>query len=308
MLDGYTRRELVVKGVGFGVGVGTVSLTSAASERPLSERTVIRVTDSVADAETCRLPRTLASELGVVTGQQVRLSSPSGPAVFTVTTTGSDAAVNVAGRDRLGASGTTFDADVDTRVVSPTLDEATAAETGGFVERLDDADSDALVALAPHGGYIEHTTDDQARRVGERLAVPAWYCAGWWPGGGAFDRWHVGSTKLHSASFPRLAEVLDRGFDSAVSFHGWTESHVGIGGGAPLAQREAVRDSVAAAVGGAFDVRLVADDEWRDGEHPDNVVNRSTTGEYGGVQVEQPWDARGEYGLDIADAVSDAFG
>ncbi|MWG36397.1 hypothetical protein GQS65_18225 [Halomarina oriensis] len=301
-----TRRRLLIQSVAAAgtFGAGRAATAAAGSD---DERREVRVTGAISDDEVCRLPRSVTSSLGVVAGQQVRLRHEDGPAVFTVVPTDEAVgAVGTGGRDRLGATGDAFDVEVSTRVVHPTRDEATAADTGGFVERLVDADDERLVVLAPHGGYIEYGTDEQATHVGERLDVPVWYCAGWWPGGGAFDRWHVGSTDIHPASFPRLAEVSNRSFDAVVGFHGWGEDHVAVGGAAPLDRRRTVRDTIAAAVGDAFDVRL-ASDESRDGDHPDNVVNWLSASGRDGVQIEQPWDARREYGRTIADAVADVF-
>jgi phage replication-related protein YjqB (UPF0714/DUF867 family) len=197
--------------------------------------------------------------------------------------------------------------EVDPTVVDPSLDESTAAREGGFLERCIDAGTEpeaaTVVALAPHGGYIEYGTDLQARRVAERLGATAWYCAGWWPSGGAFDRWHVTSTDIHPASFPELRALADRELAHAVSLPGWTESHVAVGGRAPRERREAVRDAVADAVAG-LEVRL-AEDDARDGSSPDNVVNWLASGD--GIQLEQPLAAREEYGTAIADAVADAL-
>lgn len=259
-----------------------------------------KVTAGVDDAERCRLPASILEATGLEAGRQVRLYYEGDPAVFTVEVAdGRFGAVDPGGRDRLGAEGGSFRVDVVPTVVDPALDEATAAEEGGFLERCVATDSGSVVALAPHGGYIEYGTDAQACRLGERLDAAAWYCAGWWPGGGAFDRWHVTSTDLHPASFPALDALADRPFEYAVSFHGWTESHVAVGGGAPSALREAVRDAVR--VVADVDVRL-ATDPARDGTSPENVVN--WLADEGGVQLEQPHSVRDERAVAVADAVA----
>jgi phage replication-related protein YjqB (UPF0714/DUF867 family) len=262
-----------------------------------------KVTDGVDDVERCRLPEAALDATGVAAGQQVRLDHDGDPAVFTVEAAdGKFAAVASGGRDRLGANGDSFRVEVDPVVVDPELDEATAAEAGGFLERCRTAGSTSVVALAPHGGHVEYGTDAQARRFADRLGATAWYCAGWWPGGGAFDRWHVTSTALHPASFPELDSLADRSFDRAVSFHGWTESYLAVGGGAPPSLREAVRDAVADVVG--VDVRLAADPA-RAGTSPENVVNWLPAG--GGVQLEQPHEVREERAEAVADAVAGVF-
>lgn len=266
------------------------------------DRHRVRVDPAVLDREWCLLPARVRRERGLSVGQQVRLSHDGEPALFTVRCAG-DAetlAVSPAGRGRLGATGETFRARLDTRVVHPERGYETARETGEFVERAS-VGGDGLVALAPHGGHVEVGTDAQARRLAEHGAS-AWYCAGWWPGGGAFDRWHVTSNETHPASFPALDRLRERPFVRAVSFHGWTREGVGIGGGAAREIRERVRDAVASAV--ETDVYLVTDETYR-GESPENVVN--WLGERGGVQLEQGLDVRTERWAAVADAVSDAL-
>lgn len=261
-------------------------------------RVTVGVDEAVAGREYCRLPRSVRESVGVDPGAQVRLWHGDVPALYTVAD-GSDPAVTPAGRDRLGADGASFAARVDPHVVHPDLEYEAARETGEFVERVHEGDDD-LVALAPHGGHVEPGTDAQARRLAERGAT-AWYCAGWWPGGGAFDRWHVTSNDTSPDSFPGLAALADRPFDRAVSFHGWTRDGVGVGGGAPRAVRERVRDAVDAAVdASAF---LVTGAAYR-GDDPGNVVNRLAEA---GVQLEQGIDVREAAWAAVADAVADAL-
>jgi len=260
----------------------------------------VRVEPGVADRETIHLPARHREAVGVKSGEQLRLDTPTGPALFTVRAT--DAAeplVSPAGRDRTGATGRRVAARLDTQVVHPTHDRTTASEEGEFIGRAH-AGSDALVALAPHGGHVEYGTDAQARRLAGRGAT-AWWCAGWWPGGGAFDRWHVTSNDTNPASFPALATVADRRYDRAVSFHGWARDGVGVGGGAPYEVRETVRDAVAAVVDDP--VSLVETDAYR-GDDPSNVVNRLSDE---GVQLEQSRRVREEYGIAVADAVAEAL-
>ncbi|AZH27135.1 hypothetical protein DU502_03120 [Haloplanus aerogenes] len=264
------------------------------------------VSDAVVDGGMCRLPRDAAAAVGVTDGQQVRLRYDGDPAVFTVAVHDDEAgAVSAAGRDRLGATTDRFRVDADPNVVHPTLDRETAAETGEFVERLIDGDS-GIVALAPHGGYIEHGTDRQVTRLSSRLGATGWYCAGWWPGGGAYRRWHVTSTRIDPRSFPELEGIEDVGFDTTVGFHGWRNDYLGIGGTASLELRTAIRDELEAAVDGAFAVRL-ATDPARNGTATDNVVNWLTDAGTGGVQLEQPLVARTEYRDAVVDAVADVL-
>lgn len=303
----HIRRRTVLSGLaGLSLGSGA-TLVSGKPDRGNSDDTSVRmkVSDKLSEAEQCRLPQSTVDAIGVEPGQQTRLLFDGKPAVFTVTVSDDKFGyVSSGGRDRLGAKGGSFRVDVDSTVVHPTLDEETAAEEGGFVERLTDPGAAELVALAPHGGYIEWGTDSQADRIADRLGATAWYSAGWWPGGGAYRRWHVTSTDIHPLSFPELNTIADRGFEYAVSFHGWSESHVAIGGAAPQELREAVRDAIASVIDA--DVRL-ASDGGRDGDSPDNIVNWMTDSGSDGVQIEQPWSVRDKQSRAVADAVADVF-
>ncbi|MFB6172297.1 MAG: poly-gamma-glutamate hydrolase family protein [Haloarculaceae archaeon] len=262
-------------------------------------RVTVRVDPAVPDREHCWLPARVREAADVGVGDQVRLWHGETPALYTVHD-GDRPRVSPGGRDRLGADAPEVAARVDPQVVRPDLDYEAARETGEFVEGVRSGD-ETLVALAPHGGHVEPGTDAQARRLADRGAT-AWYCAGWWPGGGAFDRWHVTSNDTSLVSFPGLAAVADRTFDRAVSFHGWTHEGVGVGGGAARAVRERVRDAVADAVDApAF---LVTGSEYR-GDDPANVVNRLAAE---GVQLEQSLDVRQTAWEAVADAVADALG
>lgn len=258
----------------------------------------VRTDPAVAGREYCRLPRTVRDAVGVNAGAQVRLWHEGMPALYTVRD-GDEPATSPAGRDRLQADDGSFEACVDSQVIHPDHDYETAREVGEFVECVREGD-DGLVALAPHGGHVEPGTDAQARRLTERGAT-AWYCAGWWPGGGAFDRWHVTSNDTSPDSFPGLATIADRTFDRAVSFHGWTRSGVGVGGGATRAVRVRVRDAIADVVDAP--VFLVAGSTYR-GDSPANVVNRLAEE---GVQLEQGIDVRQDAWVAVADAVGDAL-
>lgn len=266
----------------------------------------MKVDDAVADSGRCHLPRDTATVVGLEDGHQVRLTTDDGPALFTVVVhDGKFGHVSPGGRDRLLAGKDSFSAIATTEVVHPTMDLTTARETGEYVERAVHG-STTTIAVAPHGGYIEYGTDEQATRFADRLGATAWYAAGWWPGGGAYRRWHVTSTRIHPASFPALNGLADTGFDTAVGFHGWGESHLGVGGAAPVDIREAVRDDLAAALGGAVEVRL-ATDPARDGSSPANVTNWLTASGRDGVQLEQPILVRREYGTLVADTVADTL-
>jgi len=261
-----------------------------------------RVSDGVSRDERCRVPDGDLERLGLAPGRQARLRFDGTCALFTVErTSGSDVEISPGGAARLGLTKKRFTGDLDVQVVHPTMSEEEAAETGEFVERA--AGGGDAIALAPHGGYVEYGTDDQAVRFADALDATRWYCAGWSPGGGAFDRWHITSTAIHPDSFPELA-ALDSTYGRAVAFHGWSGDGIAVGGGASRSVRERVRDAIRDALDGAVAVELAPDDGY-DGDSPENVVNWLDA-ESAGIQLEQSWTARTDYGVAVADAVADA--
>ncbi len=182
-----------------------------------------------------------------------------------------------------------------------------------FVESLTDNGSHRkLIVIAPHGGNIERRTDEQAERVGERLAskcVSVWICKGFKKGGGAFDRWHITSTDISEKSFPKLKTVIGRHFEYAVAFHGWDEDSICIGGSAPFGLKQQIKAKIVSTISDPK-ITVASDEdgvcpESFNGNDPKNIVNRLATN---GIQIEQSKNARDSYSLQIADAVADVIG
>lgn len=262
-------------------------------------------------------PQTLAT-IGCAVGQQVRITRTSNEhGLYTVSEVRQENPDNVVrmgltGRQRLGTDDE-FDGVVDSQVVHPTLTEAQAEAQSEFIERLEDNGlQSGLIAIAPHGGDIELHTDQQAECVASRLAVKAvssWRCKGWKQGGGAFDRWHITSTDINEASFPRLNSVISRGFTYAVAFHGFDKPEILVGGTAPATLKQEIRDAIAGATAGSgIKVRIAEPDDGFGGDDPRNIVNRLTAGGANGIQIEQSLQARSSHWPAIAEAVADVYG
>jgi phage replication-related protein YjqB (UPF0714/DUF867 family) len=200
-----------------------------------------------------------------------------------------------------------------TTVVAPSnMSDAQAQADSEFIERLvDDGKSASVIACAPHGGWIEQHTDEQAAHMQLLLAghgASSWICKGYKQGGGTFDRWHITSTDISRHSFPGLDKVADRKFAYAVSFHGMIHDVVLIGGGAPYEIKQLVHAAIAKVlVGSGIDVSLATADDVYSGDSDENLVNWLTAGGVGGVQIEQSMRARNSYGLAIAAAVASVF-
>lgn len=251
-------------------------------------------------------------------GQQVRVvRSDSEYALYTVGETPKESPDTVVrmgsgARGRLKAP-TEFDAVVDSRVTHPTYSDDEAKANSEFVERLmDDGSHKGFVVCAPHGGMIERYTDDQAERVasilaGKGKAVSSWICKGWKSGGGAYDRWHISSTDVHRASFPKLDSIADRGFAHAVSFHGiaGNDGTVLIGGRASDSLKNEIKREIQKRAKG-LDVRVVTSGPYA-ATSERNFVNWLTANDSNGVQIEQSSDVRANHSAAIADAVASVY-
>ncbi len=204
------------------------------------------------------------------------------------------------GRGRLdGAEEQQLWARLDSVAVDPTATEEEARRGEKLLELFDDGDRRGLIVIAPHGGDIEPFTDHQAEHVQELLGdlgVSCWRCKGWKPGGGAAARWHITSTDLSTATFPRLATAAAAGFRHAVSFHGFVEEgrpDILIGGAAPDALKRVIRAVIAEAVAGTgLRVEIAGADDPLGGAEEANIVNRLTSDQRHGIQIEQQPGAR----------------
>lgn len=182
-----------------------------------------------------------------------------------------------------------------------------ADEHDEYAEILrDDGEQSTLVACAPHGGWIEYLSDKQAARVADSLDVTEWSCAGYNSGGGAFDRWQISSTAIDERSFSKLGSIADRGFDHAVSFHGFSQDGIVVGGRAPESLKKEMCDAIDTATDGVYDVSVADEDEPYAGVSTENFVNWLST-DGNGVQIEQSWTARVDDWEPIADAVADVY-
>lgn len=255
--------------------------------------------------------------VGRASGQQVRIKRSSTQyALYTVSLVPQESPENIVrmgatGLQRLGTSAE-FVGTLDSRVPHPTFTDAEAEANSEFVERLkDNGRHRGLIAIAPHGGNIEQHSDRQAERVASRLAgkgVSSWRCKGWKQGGGAYERWHITSTDIHEASFPRLNRVISRGFRYAVAFHGFSQQEILIGGTAPDSLKQEIRVAIEGAVAGSgITVRIAQPADNFGGDSPRNIVNRLTAGGANGVQIEQSLPARRDHGQAIADAVANVY-
>jgi phage replication-related protein YjqB (UPF0714/DUF867 family) len=199
-----------------------------------------------------------------------------------------------------------FDATVDPVLPAPNLTVEEARQDDELVEVLDYDDRSLVVALAPHGGDIEPGTAEQAERFATSYDSPVttWRAYGFRDGGGAFVRWHVPSTQLSPASFPKLESITDHTFRFGVSFHGTCTARVRVGGNASEETREAVREAIADVLPDSMPAPVLAGGRYAATDE-DVLVNELTDDD--GIWVGQPERVRDEYGETVADAVAEAL-
>lgn len=274
-------------------------------------------------SENCTMDPELASNNSVVVGQQVRIKVKNAQTKYGVVTVHStyqdgtdndDIRMRLSGRERFDETDS-FDAYLEgcDQVVVQGETDAWLNSNDEFGEFLDETDSvhTEVVFCAPHGGMIENYTDEmavwaQAEMVGESADSSVWYCIGHQDAIGAYDAWHITSTDISRESFPYLDDIGDRGFTYAVSFHGYGEADIAVGGGASSALKTEVKEAIEGVVGEAYEVNIVTSGPYA-GTSEDNFVNWLTDGGDGGVQIELPYGARSTYGQSIAEAVAGVY-
>jgi phage replication-related protein YjqB (UPF0714/DUF867 family) len=252
--------------------------------------------------EHCRIPEAVLAWAGSDVGQQVRIRRGRECVLATVVGTDDRAVVAPELAGMLDGVG-------PLRVAGEAPTSRGSLPAGEFTERT--TEGGPVVAVAPHGGNVEPHTDAQARRLAARGAA-AWACNGWWPGGRAFDRWHVTSGDIHPASFPALDDLLGPGsgkrgeFEAAVSFHGWRDDGVGVGGGAPREVRQRVTEAIERVLPPDVPVERIDEGDYV-GDSPENIVNWLTADGRSGVQIEQSTRVRWRHGSTVADAVGNVL-
>jgi phage replication-related protein YjqB (UPF0714/DUF867 family) len=258
----------------------------------------------------------LGSENGVALGQQVRIHRKQLYAIYTVYSwyedgsDDNDVRMALDGRQRLDTEDSWSKTPWNTEALAQGKTESELQSGDEYGEFLDESDDEhiGLVICAPHGGMIENYTDEQAERVYSQLNgkdVTCWRAKGWNSAVGAYDAWHITSTEISRTSFHKLDQIGDRGFTYAVAFHGYGEADIAVGGAAPASLKQEIADAIQQAVGENYAVNVVSSGPYA-GTSPDNLVNWLTSGN-GGVQIEQPYGARSNFGEAIADAVAAVF-
>ncbi|RKD93679.1 phage replication-related protein YjqB (UPF0714/DUF867 family) [Halopiger aswanensis] len=259
----------------------------------------------------CSVPCETTEGTALERGQQIRIAADDASggfpdAVYTIVSTHEGTAVRLTqgGLERIGASDSAA-ATLGGRAVHPSYDTRELGRYNDeYVEYLvgEDDETTDVFAMAPHGGFVEYGTDFQAERVANLRGDLAWICAGFNDGGGAYSRWHVPSTEINRRSFPLLDGLSDQPGDWAVSFHGYADETVFVGGTASEADRQLVAEEISARIDGVDVVLASGDATDYDGAAPTNILNESApVGRT--IQIEQPSGVRQRQWRAVADGV-----
>src|SRR5262245_3631692 len=246
------------------------------------------------DSERCSADPEMLKSIGRAVGQQVRINRKGSGFVALYTVKQANPASDPSpsnvvrtgqlGRERLGTPG-----EMDATVHAVVLDPAPRPDEPVGVRLFDSSDDDGqqpyFIAIAPHGGFIEEHTDEEASGVVQALrsaGLPAsmWLCKGFGDEAkGAFDRWHITSTDLQPECFPRLQSLMKRQFCHGVAFHGFSrkgdDADIYIGGGASQALRGEIASALTRLrVPLKIKISTTEDDPKFQGFSRDNLINR----------------------------------
>jgi phage replication-related protein YjqB (UPF0714/DUF867 family) len=271
--------------------------------------------------ENCTIDDELRNTLGLSVGDQFRLTVKNDSSRYGLVTIHSDyedgsdnndIRMRLSGRQRFDETDS-FDAYAEDW--TPYTDKTDSwlndnDEFGEFLEETSTTHSE-VVFCAPHGGMIENYTDEMAQYAQAKVDdlnkdASAWYCIGHQDEIGAYDAWHITSTDISRNTFSLLDQIGDREFEYAVSFHGYGESDILVGGGAGSTLKNEVKTAIENVVGTNYDVEVVSSGPYA-GTSSDNFVNWLTSSGSNGIQIELPYSARRDYGQSIAEAVATVF-
>ena len=278
------------------------------------------------EPERCSADPAMLNSIGRLIGQQVRISRKESGFVALYTVKQANPTLDGSGADalsivRTGQSGrlrlgTT--ADIEATVHSVVLDAAPKPNEPIGVRLFDAIDDDGsqfyFIAIAPHGGAIEQHTDEEATAMVQalraaRCPASAWLCKGFGNDDkGAFDRWHITSTDLQPACFPKLQSLMNRRFCHGVAFHGFdrkpNEADIYIGGAASQPLKSEIAGALTR-LNTTLKIRITTsqDPPKFQGFSPDNLINRIAAQ---GVHIEQSSEARA-MGDRIAKAIAAVY-
>lgn len=272
------------------------------------------------DLEWCSVSDAWLTAIPLQLGDNIRLRSEENghDAAFTIIRTHTDDGtaqrirMGLSGRDKLYPDTTTPSTFPMSFVPSvPNIESRTEGEAQARDELYEETmahPSHRIAVTAPHGAIEPHTSTQAQACHGFLPNSSLWVChcheTRAYPV--SFNRWHITSGEISPRSFPGLARLNSYGYDAAVSFHGYSNNDVLVGGRAPEAQRQAVVDQLNQ-INDPTTVRVAVPPEPYDGNDPANYVNQITESGNDGIQIEMPLAFRESYPIESARRVAKAL-
>ena len=170
---------------------------------------------------------------------------------------------------------------------------------------------------------MEGYTDQQSSALAnnsylEGFGVSAWNCYGYQSQVGAYAAWHITSGDINERNFPKLNQIVGRGFKFAVAFHGYRDEgyQIILGGDTDYmlseeqSLKERIKELIIEKSNGEIEVHLAQAGDRLAGYSSDNIVNRLASrelGGYGGIQIESSMAVREDYSYEVVDAIAQAL-
>ena len=183
--------------------------------------------------------------------------------------------------------------------------EARAEEIVGFESGIN-KDGEAILILAPHAGSIEYHTGKQAEHLHDKVSfrgVTTWMFRADPGGPGAGDVFGVPTKEITGdmLQFDLLEKYVEhRSFYHGISFHGWSEDYVLIGGQHSEEWKTPIAEDLRAVLPGNISVEIATEPGYHAAMSNQNILNRLTDNS---IQLTQPYNARERYWEDIVGVI-----
>ncbi|WP_049996356.1 poly-gamma-glutamate hydrolase family protein [Halococcus sediminicola] len=162
--------------------------------------------------------------------------------------------------------------------------------------------AEKILILAPHAGSIEHNTGKQAEHLHDEVAfrgVTTWIFRADPDNPDAGNEFGVPTKEItgEMPQFDLLEKYVEhRSFYHGISFHGWSEDYILIGGQYSKEWKTPIAEDLRAVLPGNINVEIATEPGYHTAMSDENILNRLTDNS---LQITQPYNARERYWKDI---------
>ena len=182
----------------------------------------------------------------------------------------------------------------------PTAEEIVAFASGA------NKNGEAILIMAPHAGSIETNTGKQAEHLHDIVAfrgATSWIFKAEIGNPSAAEAFGVPSNEItgEMPQFDLLHEYVEhRSFHHGISFHGWSEDYILLGGQHSKEWKTPIAEDLQAVLPGNIRVEIANEPGYHAGMSDQNILNRLTDNS---IQLTQPYNARERYYEEIAEVI-----